>query len=52
MNGASTAGTQAAPPWILWITAGLAVVICSVAFVLWGVTGPRYIFDLIAVYCG
>jgi hypothetical protein len=43
---------QAAPHWMLWIVGGVGIAVCGLALVLWGVTGPTYIFDLIAAYCG
>jgi hypothetical protein len=43
---------EAAPHWALWIIGGVAVALCSLVFLLWGINGPVYIFDLIAAYCG
>ncbi len=36
---------------LLWSAAALAVAATAVSFVLWGMNGPAYLVDLIAVYC-
>jgi hypothetical protein len=28
------------------------LMVCTTAFVLWGLYGPTYLLDLIAAYCG
>jgi hypothetical protein len=38
--------------WVAWIIAGIAVALCFFVFMLWGINGPIYLFDLIAAYCG
>jgi hypothetical protein len=40
-----------APRWLLWTVGAVAAVVCITAFLLWGINGPTYIFDLIAAYC-
>jgi hypothetical protein len=39
------------PYLLLWSTGLVAFVLCVVAFVLWGVTGPRTLFDMIVALC-
>ena len=39
------------PYWLLWSTGVVAFVLCVVAFVLWGVTGTRTLFDMIVALC-
>jgi hypothetical protein len=41
-----------APRWVAWIAGVVGVALCALVFLLWGVNGPSYIFDLIAAYCG
>jgi len=43
---------ESAPHWALWMSAGAAIALCAVVFLLWGFNGPIYLFDLIAAYCG
>ena len=43
---------QTAPHWMAWIAGVVGVALCALIFLLWGVNGPSYIFDLIAAYCG
>jgi hypothetical protein len=55
MSGVSTEAErspQTAPRWLLWIVGVVGVALGALAFLLWGVNGPIYIFDLIAAYCG
>jgi hypothetical protein len=58
MNSVSTetkSSPQTAPRWVLWILGVVGVVggaLCALVFLLWGVNGPIFIFDLIAAYCG
>ena len=58
MSGVSTdakSSPETAPRWLLWIVGVVGVVgvaLGALAFLLWGVNGPIYIFDLIAAYCG
>jgi flagellar biogenesis protein FliO len=55
MNGVSTetrSSARAAARWMGWIVGGLGIALCLVIFLLWGLIGPTYIFDLIAAYCG
>jgi len=37
---------------VAWIIGGAAVALCSLVFLLWGINGPIYLFDLVAAYCG
>ena len=39
------------PYWLLWSTGVVAFVLCMVAFVLWGITGTRTLFDMIVALC-
>ena len=43
---------QTAHYWMLWIAGVAGGALCALIFLLWGVNGPSYIFDLIAAYCG
>ncbi len=43
---------RAARMWLIGIAGALAVAVCSIAFLLWGVYGPAFLLDLIAAYCG
>jgi hypothetical protein len=55
MNGVSTDAKnspETASHRPLWIVGVVGVALCILAFLLWGVNGPTYIFDLIAAYCG
>jgi hypothetical protein len=55
MNSASTdakSSPETAPHWVLWIVGVVGVALCALVFLLWGVNGPIFIFDLIAAYCG
>jgi flagellar biogenesis protein FliO len=55
MNGVSTetrSSARAAARWMGWIVGSLGIALCLVIFLLWGLIGPTYIFDLIAAYCG
>ena len=45
---ASPAGT---PYLVLWLTGVVAFVLCMVAFVLWGITGTRTLFDMMIALC-
>ena len=45
---ASPAGT---PYLVLWLTGVVAFVLCMVAFVLWGITGSRTLFDMTIALC-
>jgi len=40
-----------APRWLLWMVGAMVGLACITAFLLWGINGPTYIFDLIAAYC-
>jgi hypothetical protein len=51
MNSVST-DAKTLPHWALWIVGVVGIAVCSLALLLWGLNGPTYIFDLIAVYCG
>ena len=37
---------------LLWSTGVVAFVLCMAAFVLWGTTGMRTLFDMIVALCG
>ena len=39
------------PYWLLWSTGVVAFVLCMAAFVLWGITGTRTLFDMIVALC-
>jgi hypothetical protein len=55
MNSVSSdakSSPQAGSHWMLWIVGVVGVALCALVFLLWGVNGPTYIFDLIAAYCG
>jgi hypothetical protein len=39
------------PYWLLWLTGVVAFVLCMVAFVLWGITGTRTLFDMMIALC-
>jgi hypothetical protein len=39
------------PYLLLWSAGVVAFVLCIVAFVLWGITGTRTLFDMIAALC-
>jgi len=39
------------PYLLLWSTGVVAFVLCIVAFVLWGITGTRTLFDMIIALC-
>jgi hypothetical protein len=55
MNAVSTEtrnSAQAPARLMGWIVAGLGIAVCVLTFLLWGLNGPTYIFDLIAAYCG
>ena len=51
-SNARAQSSQAAPHWVVWIIGGIAVALCCFVFLLWGINGPIYLFDLIAAYCG
>jgi len=38
--------------WVAWAIGGFGAGLCGVVFILWGLNGPIYLFDLIAAYCG
>jgi len=46
--GSSPADT---PYRLLWSTGIVALVLCIVAFVLWGINGAGTLFDMIAAFC-
>jgi len=48
MTKPSTADT---PYLLLWSTGVVAFVFCMVAFVLWGITGSRMLFDMTSALC-
>ena len=39
------------PYWLLWSTGIVALVLCIVAFVLWGINGAGTLFDMIIAFC-
>jgi len=39
------------PYWLLWSTGIVAAVLCTAAFVLWGVNGVSTLFDMIVAFC-
>jgi hypothetical protein len=51
-NARARSSTHPAPHWVAWIIGGAAVALCSLVFLLWGINGPIYLFDLVAAYCG
>ncbi|MGB8071469.1 MAG: hypothetical protein WCF55_01230 [Pseudolabrys sp.] len=44
--------TNTTPYLLLWSTGAVAFVLCMAAFVLWGTTGMRTLFDMIVALCG
>jgi hypothetical protein len=40
------------PRWFLWAAGAVAVAVALAVFLLWGIYGATFIFDLIAAYCG
>jgi hypothetical protein len=43
--------TARTPYWLLWSVGGVAFVLSTFAFVLWGTTGTRTLFDMIVALC-
>jgi len=39
------------PYWLLWSTGIATLVLCFVAFVLWGINGASTLFDMIVALC-
>jgi len=39
------------PSFLLWAGGGVAVAVCILILLMWGIYGPTYLFDLIAAYC-
>ena len=39
------------PSFLLWAGGGVAVAVCILNLLMWGIYGPTYLFDLIAAYC-
>ena len=39
------------PYWLLWSTGIVTLVLCIVAFVLWGINGASTLFDMIVAFC-
>ena len=39
------------PFWLLWSTGIVALVLCIVAFLLWGINGASTLFDMIVALC-
>jgi len=39
------------PHLVLWLTGVVGFVLCMVAFVLWGITGSRTLFDMMIALC-
>jgi hypothetical protein len=39
------------PYWLLWLTGIVAVVLCIIAFLLWGFNGTGTLFDMIVALC-
>jgi hypothetical protein len=37
--------------WLLWTVGTVVAAVCIAVFLLWGIYGPSFIFDLIAAYC-
>ena len=48
-------GTEPAPVntpyWLLWSVGIVALLLCVVAFLLWGVDGAGTLFDMIVAFC-
>ncbi len=40
------------PRWFIWAAGAVAVAVALAVFLLWGIYGATFIFDLIAAYCG
>ena len=51
MRTIATKSPPNAAYWLLWLTALAALVLCGVAFVLWGVNGPVTLFDMMVALC-
>ena len=45
MNAAGT------PHWLLWSTGVVVLLICAVAFALWGINGTATLVDMVAALC-
>ena len=43
--------SAATPNRLLWFAGTAALLLCTVAFVLWGLLGPGILFDAIAALC-
>jgi hypothetical protein len=51
MSPAAKPSPAHAPYRLLWSTGIVALVLCIVAFTLWGLNGAGTLFDLIAAFC-
>jgi hypothetical protein len=50
-NPAAQLSPANTPYWLLWSTGLIAFVLCTVAFVLWGMNGASTLFDMIVALC-
>jgi hypothetical protein len=41
----------ATPHRLLWSTGVVALLLCAVAFALWGINGTTTLFDMVAAFC-
>ena len=39
------------PYLVLWLTGVVAFILCMAAFMLWGITGTRTLFDMMIALC-
>jgi hypothetical protein len=40
------------PRWLPWLVGTVAITLCLLTLLLWGLNGPAYILDLIVAFCG
>jgi hypothetical protein len=51
MSPSAESSPAGAPYRLLWSTGIVAVVLCIVAFVLWGINGGGILFDMLVALC-